>query len=356
MVDLLHQGGHRFLGYANPFVALPLEHYPEMEADGLLIGSAEDASMPYIHTAPIGIASHPDLTNPETQAYVQGYLTEMVSTYGMDGWMADFSEWIPFDAQFSDGSDARDVHNVYPRMWQEQTRTVMDELRPDGDWVMFARAGWPGVQQVSQIHWIGDQEADWSPYDGLPTVVPAMTNLGLSGVPITTHDIAGFSGGPSTKELWLRWTELGAFTPIMRTHEGNDKLENWSWEKDTETTEHFARFARIHEALAPEIVDLAALAADTSMPIVRHMLIEFPSDPMVADLSDQYMLGPNLLVAPITEEGATSREVYLPEGTWFHVWTGDSYEGPQTLSIDAPIGSPPVFSLGADREDLRAIQ
>lgn len=116
------------------------------------------------------------------------------------------------------------------------------------------------------------QEANFSPYDGLPTVVPAMLSLGLSGIPFVTHDVAGFSGGPSTKELYLRWTELGAFTPIMRTH-----------------------------------------------------------------------------------EGATTRDVYLPSGRWFDVWTGDAYEGGGTVTVDAPIGRPPVFSRDSDRADLRAI-
>ena len=131
----------------------------------------------------------------------------------------------------------------------------------------ITRSGWTGDKVVTQIHWVGDQEADWSPFDGLPTVVPAMLNLGISRVPYVTHDIAGFSGGPSTKELYLRWTELGAFTPYMRTHQGGKELLNWSWKSDAETSAHFARFARIHRALAPEFQALAAAAATTAAPI-----------------------------------------------------------------------------------------
>lgn len=344
----------RFLTYANPFIDPTLEHWDEMVAGGLLITNPDGE--PYQHLAPNGFSSHPDLTQEAAREYVREHLRAMVADYGMDGWMADFGEWIPVDASMADGSDPFAFHQRFPIEWQRLSREVMDELRPDGDWVVFARSGWTGVQGVTMVHWVGDQEATWSPHDGLPTVVPAMLNLGLSGVPVVTHDIAGFSGGPSTKELFMRWTELGAFTPIMRTHEGNLSDENWSWERDAETTAHFRRFARIHDALAPELQALAAEAATTSAPMVRHLLLEFPDDPGSRAVSDQLMLGPSLLVAPVVEEGATVRSVYLPPGVWFHVWSGTEHAGGGVIEVDAPIGEPPVFSRDVDRPDLRAIE
>src|SRR5690606_25935047 len=153
----------------------------------------------------------------------------------MDGFMADFGEWAPLDAVYASGADPRAEHNLYPVRWHASWRGLFDEIRPDGDYVVFARSGYTGVHAVAQVYWVGDQEADFSPHDGLPTVLPAMLSLGLSGIPFVTHDIAGFSGGPSTKELYMRWTELGAFTPIMRTHEGNKRDENWSYHADAET-------------------------------------------------------------------------------------------------------------------------
>src|SRR5690606_37016695 len=101
---------------------------------------------------------------------------------------------------------------------------------------------------------------------------------------------------------------------------------------------------------------LADEAAATSMPIVRHLALVFDGDPASRAVHDQYMLGDELLVAPVLEEGATTRELYLPPGTWVHVWTGESFEGGRTVTVDAPIGSPPLFSLGRDRADLRAIE
>lgn len=356
MIGELHDRGYRFLAYANPFVAQELDnHFPEMDERGLLMMDPETGGS-YVFPAPNGFSAHPDLTNPETVEYVQDALRAMVVELGIDGWMVDFAEWTPLDAQLHDGSDPMAYHNLFPIDWQRMTREVMDEARPDGDWVMFARSGFTGVQAVAQIHWAGDQEASWSETDGLPTVVPALINLGLAGQPYVTHDIAGFSGGPSTKELFQRWVELGAFTPIMRTHEGNAREDNWSWELDEETTSHFRRFVRVHDALAPEIMELAEEAQQSSAPILRHVMLVFPEDEATWNINDQFMLGGELLVAPVVRQGATSRSVYLPQGEWYHLWTGERFDGGQTIEVDAPIGSPPVFSLGRDREDLRAIE
>ncbi len=353
ITDLHDTHGVRFLAYANPFVIEGLDHFAEMEAMGLLPTRASGATYTF-PAALSGSGTVADLTNPATRTYIQGFLRTMVRDYGIDGWMADFGEWLPTDAILHEG-DARLAHNLYPAMWHATSRAVFDELRPDGDWVVFSRSGWLRDHAVAQVVWLGDQEATFSATDGLPTVVPAMLNLGLSGVPFVTHDIAGYSGGPSDAELFARWTELGAFTPIFRTHEGLMSSVNWSWDHDAPTTAHFRRFARIHEVLAPHLRELAAEAATSSVPIVRHLAFVFPDDVGSRAVSDELLLGDDLLVAPVVTAGATSRSVYFPPGAWFDVWTGARVDGPQTMTVDAPIGSPPVYSRDVDRTDLRAI-
>ncbi len=349
----LKDDGYRVVGYVNPFVDQELQHWEEMEAGGMLPLDPDSGEV-YTFVGPRGSMTTADLSNPATQDYIKERLAIAVDDVGLDGWMADFAEWLPIDAQIHEG-DARGFHNRYPEAWQRLTREVMDDLRPDGDWLMFARSGWTGVHSVAMIHWAGDQEADFLPTDGLPTVVPALLNMGLSGQPFVTHDIAGFSGGPSTPELYWRWTELGAFTPFMRTHDGNERDTNHRWDADEETTAHFRFFAKVHEALGPELEALAEEAEQTGVPVVRHLMLEHPEDDTTWGISDQFLLGPDLLVAPITTEGATSREVYFPEGDWFNVWDGSQVSGPGWETVDGPVGAPPVFSRGAERTDLRSV-
>jgi len=352
MIAELHDRDVRFLGYANPFVVDDLEHYAAMDAAGLLLrNAAGDATYDFPIIELNG--SMPDFTQASTYEYVDGYLTSMTRDLGMDGWMADFGEWMPFDATLADGRDPRLVHNLYPTLWHRASREVMDRERPDGDWVIFTRSGWTREHGVAQVVWIGDQEATYSITDGLPTVIPALLNLGLSGLPFVTHDVAGFSGGPSTKALWMRWAELGALTPIFRTHEGLLRTQNWDWNSDDDTIAHTRRMSRLHEALGADFARLADEAAVTSAPMMRALCLVFPEDPGSRGIADAFMLGDTLLAAPIVTEGATSRDVYLPPGTWFDVWTGSSLEGGRIVTVDGPIGSPPLFSLGVDRADLR---
>ncbi len=348
----LKDRGYRVVGYVNPFVDRQLQHWDDLEAGGML-PLRPDSDEVYAFVGPRGDMTTVDLSHPGARAYITERLRAAVDEVGLDGWMADFAEWLPIDARLHDGSDAAAAHNRYPEAWQRITRELMDELRPDGDYLMFARSGWQGVQGVAMIHWAGDQEADFHAEDGLPTVVPALLSMGLSGQPFVTHDIAGFSGGPSTRELYLRWTELGAFTPYMRTHDGNERDANWRWDEDADTTAHFARLARVHEALRPLLAELTAEAAATGAPLVRHLMLEHPDDPETWPLSDQYLLGPDLLVAPVLTEGAGTRELYLPDGAWFHVWTGEAFAGPGWVTVDAPIGAPPVFHRGDDWPALR---
>jgi alpha-glucosidase len=368
MVSDLHQAGYKFLTYVNPFIVDPATvreeddparftpRFQQMDEMGLLLNNQlGDTYVEFVNpNFPQG-NGQPDFSNPATIEFISEMLKETVNTYGVDGWMADHGEWVPVDAVSQDGSDPIERRNTFPIDWQRATREAMEVVRPDGEWVMFARSGFTGVQGVAQIHWVGDQQTNWGKLDGLPTVVPAMLNLGLAGQPFVTHEIAGFARGtePSTKELFQRWTELGAFTPIMRTHDGADKVNNWRWNNDEDTTSHFRKFTYVHCALMNDFMMLAAEAEESGAPIVRHLMLVFPNDRETWDISDQFMIGDSLLVAPVTEQGATARSVYFPAGTWYNVWTGDSIQGGRHSTVEAPIGSPAVYSRGQDREDLR---
>jgi len=366
MISGLHEDGYKFLTYVNPFIVDPAsvddedarfsKRFDPMNEMGLLVNDevGETYSDARVANFPQRDA-HPDFSRTETADFTRESLASVVETYGIDGWMADFGEYIPFDSVHSDGSNADERRNTFPVDWHRINREALEQARPDGDWVMFARSGFTGVQGVAQIHWVGDQQTDWGELDGLPTVTPALLNLGLAGQPFVSLDIAGFSvgAGPSTKELYMRWTELGAFAPVMRTHQGADKNNNWNWNKDEDTVAHFRKFTYVHCALMNDFMTLAAEAEESGAPLLRHLMLVFPDDRETWSISDQFLIGDSLLVAPVTEEGATSRSVYFPAGTWYDVWTGEAVQGGERLTVNAPIGSPPVYSRDEDREDLR---
>lgn len=352
LISELGAQGVRFLGYFNPFIVPEQDLYEPAVRQGFIARTAQGE--PYTFVISVLTGGVVDLSNPAAVDWFKGYATE-ATRLGIAGWMQDFGEWLPVDAQIHAGSAAR-FHNEYPTAWQRAAREALEAARPGGDWILLARSGWLGTAHASQVVWAGDQECNWNEHDGLQTVIPAMTSLGLAGIGWVTHDVAGFSGGPSTKELYQRWTELAAFTPIFRTHEGLRRAENWSWDRDAETTAHFARFARVHRALAPTFMALGEAHRATGMPIVRSMALAFPDDARMLSVLDQYMIGDELLVAPVVTEGATSRAVLLPQGQWFDVWDPSvSHMGGGTITVAAPIGRPPVFSRAA-RTDLSAVR
>ena len=368
MVSGLHGRGYKFLTYVNPFIVDPASvleaddptrfapRFETMADEGLLVKNEDeeiyiarfDANAPQRN-------GHPDFSRSETADFIRESLANIVTTYDVDGWMADFGEYLPFDSVHADGSVSDERRNTFPVDWHRVNREALEQVRPDGNWVSIARSGFTGVQGHAQIHWVGDQQTDWGELDGLPTVTPALLNLGLAGQPFVSLDIAGFSvgAGSSTKELYFRWTELGAFAPVMRTHQGADKLNNWNWNSDAETVAHFRKFTFVHCALADDFKALAEVAVETGAPILRHLMLVFPDDTETWNISDQFMVGDDLLVAPVVAQGATTKSVYLPAGTWFNVWTGESVQGGQRVDVEAPLGSPPVFSLGEDRTDIR---
>jgi len=165
-------------------------------------------------------------------------------------------------------------------------------------------------------------------------------NLGLGGIAIYGHDIAGYQnsvGSPTTKELYFRWTELGALTPVMRTHHGTEASQNWRFDTDAETTAHFARWSQFHAQLWPYLRSAAQAAFDHGMPIMRVLPLAYPDDPAVWTMTDEYLFGPSLLVAPVIVEGATSRNVYFPKGTWLPLDAGAPETGPATISETLPL-------------------
>lgn len=340
MIEGFKKQNVRFLGYFNPFITPGYEQYEEAAQKGYAIKKSNGE--PYLFTVSTFKASLLDVSNPQAGDWFKTYARVAID-YGMSGWMADFGEWLPFDAAIANG-DAASLHNLYPTLWHKLNRDALDEAIANEDYVMLTRSGFTGEQSVAQIVWAGDQESDFSEGDGIATVVKAALTMGLAGIPFFTHDIAGFSGGPSVKELFLRWTEMGAFTPFMRTHDGLKKKENWRFDSDAETLAHFTRFAKIHKALAPYFKKAAAEAVADGLPIIRHAVLVDPAWELSYEAEGQWHIGRDMIFAPVTAQGGAKAKVYLTEGEWRHLFDGKIYNGRTLVEIDAPIGSPAAFA------------
>jgi alpha-glucosidase len=340
----LHQAGMRLLGYFCPEVAEGTDLYREAEANGHLVTDA--AGKPVV----VEILGHRhgelDLTRPETRAWVADRLLGPAQALGFDGWMADFGEHLPVESCLADGTDGWTTHNRYPLLWQQTHRAFWENRRPDGDWVFFVRSAGLGSAAVAPVLWGGDSDTDWDPADGLASVVPQAIAAGLLGHAFYATDIGGYMTfgltRPSTRELYLRWAELGALLPVMRTHHGTARPRNWNWRRDADTLRLFARLARLHMLLYPYLGALAEEAAETGLPLVRPLFLHDP-DPTGYDLRDEYLLGPNVLVAPALKPKIRSRRVYFPQGRWISWWTGDALTGPGWQEVPAPLGRPPLF-------------
>ncbi len=341
----LSDGGFAWQAYFNTFVVDGTRIAEEAKDGGHLVGSPDGGAYLFsgVTFKPTGLA---DLSRPATREWVKGYLRKALDI-GFSGWMADYGEWLPQDAVLASGEDPLQAHNRYAREWARLNQEVMDERVGDGKQrTFFARAGWIGSNTVTPVVWAGDQRTSFQKDDGLPTVIPMGINLGLAGVSMYAHDIAGYQSAtnpPSTKELFFRWVSLGALTPVMRTHHGIDARNNWRLDSDAETLGHYKRWAQFHIQLYPYLDAHSAEAEATGVPIVRALALMTPDEDRGWTISDEYFLGGAMLVAPVIDEGAVSRSVYLPRGEWVS-WDGTTrVTGPVDVTVAAPMGELPIF-------------
>jgi alpha-glucosidase (family GH31 glycosyl hydrolase) len=194
------------------------------------------------------------------------------------------------------------------------------------------------------VLWPGDQQTDWSDGDGLPSVIPMGIGLGLTGFPYFGGDIGGYmSEGttPTTEELWYRWASFGALQPVMRTHHGRSATENFQWEHDDASVAHFRRWTRLHMQLAAYQWGSIGSYERDGMPLMRLIALEYPDEDWAWSQLDEYLLGDRILVAPVQTQGATSRSVQLPAGTWYPLLGGASVSG--MISAPAAMTEIPAF-------------
>jgi alpha-glucosidase len=340
----LHGEGFQFLVYHNTFVDNTADVYAEAVAGGYPIQDGTGATYSFTGIT-FGPSTLLDLSSAASVAWGKGVMNEAI-TLGADGWMADFGEWLPTDAQLASGEVGLAVHNRYPVDWARYNHELLAQPlsgRPQP--LYFMRSAWIHSQPLAQVIWPGDQQTDWSDGDGLPSVIPMGIGLGLTGFPSFGGDIGGYmSQGttPTTEELWYRWVTLGAFEPVMRTHHGRSARDNFQWQHDANSIAHFRRWTRFHQQLAAYLEGSVASFMKDGVPLLRLIALEFPDEDWAWSTLDEFLLGDRILVAPIQIQGATSRDLTLPAGDWVPLLGGDHVAG-GTITASAATTEIPAF-------------
>lgn len=355
LVDELARHDIRVLTYINPYLVDTAARGPEYrnyfaEARDLGYLVMHPAGGPYMLQNTSFSAGLVDLSNPGARAWIKDIIRRELIDGGASGWMADFGEGMPFDGVIHDaGIPAARFHAMYPELWAQVNREAIDEAGRGDDLTFFTRTGYTRSPRHSTLFWLGDQLVTWDAHDGIKTAVRGMLSSGISGFAFNHGDIGGYTtivtpmrSYRRSTELLMRWTELAAFTPVFRTHEGNRPGDNRQIYSTGDTLAHFARMARVHACWEPYRRQLVTEAATRGWPVVRHPYLHFPEDPVVQAMDyQQLMAGADLMVAPVLDPGVTEVELYVPAGDWIHLWTGQPL-GPGRHRVQAPLGRPAV--------------
>jgi alpha-D-xyloside xylohydrolase len=337
--------------------------FDEMAGRGLLAQTEHgvQAHIPITDTTPEGVSlvTFYDATNPEARAFLwervkKNYLDYGVRVFWLD---ADEPELMPMHAdniRYALGTGL-EVTNLYPLLHQQG---FYDGMRAAGEMeiVTLSRSAWAGTQRYGAAVWSGDIR---SRFEVLRAQIPGGLNIAMSGIPWWTTDIGGFMEGDIRtdyfKELIVRWFQYGVFCPLFRLHGVREPMNglygaqasgagNEIWSFGETAYEIIRPLLFLREKLKPYLRALNQAAHQHGTPPMRPLYFDFPADPAAANLADQFMLGPDLLVAPVIEQGAVARPVYLPVGAdWVDAWSGQEYPGGQSIQAEAPLERIPVY-------------
>ncbi len=330
----------------------PQQHVNDRDyatAQGYVLG--DGAGGPYrVPTGQwFGDSTVPDFTKTAATNWWMSKRNYLFDDVGIDGFKTDGSEAVfGRGVTAGDGRKGDELHNAYPNAYTGVYDTYI-ESKTGGTGVQFSRAGTAGAQGNS-IFWAGDQA---STFGAFQEAVRAGISAGQSGIPFWSWDLAGFTGSFPSSELYLRSTAMSTFSPVMQYHSEkaspspSEARTPWNVQArtgDTSVVPTFRKFANVRMNLIPYVYTEARNASTTGLPLMQSMGIQYGSDATAAALDQQYMFGRQLLVAPITTQGATSKNVYLPAGEWYDFWNGGRAQGPGTKSYVAGTDSIPVYA------------
>ncbi len=353
LIGQLHQRGIRVLLYFRAFAGIDQAgtEQPAEFMDAVTRGyvATTAAGTPYVFGSPtVGNAALIDFTNPSAARWFAGRIDHGLDL-GADGFMADFGEQVLPDMHFADGSTGTAMHNRYPVLYQQAVRHAVhdyEQAHPGRSIWWYNRAGYNGSAAYEAANFPGDETTDWTSSSGLASQTPDMLNRATGGAYGFTTDIGGYldvNTPPTTSELFLRWAQWAALTPLFRIHGSAQAGTHTPWSYDPQTLHLYQDASRLHQAAQPLIDALWRQATQTGVPVTRPLWLAYPNDSAAAAQDQEWMLGQDVLVAPVVTEKARQRELYLPSGCWQYMPTGQTYAGGRTVTVDAPLSRLPYF-------------
>jgi alpha-D-xyloside xylohydrolase len=345
LLKALHQDHVHLMVSVWPYFRPGSPVYEDMDKRGFFIDKTKVSGF-----HPAGMALY-DAFNPEARKYYWKLIDAALFKIGVDAWWLDTTEPetegletnLLVSHQVAIGNGAR-YANEFPLLTSigvyEGQRAASDQKRV----FILSRSGYAGIQRNSTAVWSGDVDSNWETFR---RQIPAGLNLSVSGVPYWTTDIGGFvvanPDDPGYRELYIRWFQFGAFCPIFRAHGTRTTNENEIWSYGQEAQKILTVYDQLRYRLMPYIYSIAWKTTNDGYTMMRPLVMDFLSDTRAQNIADQFLFGPALLVNPVTEPGASSRQVYLPDATWYDFWTGTTASGPRAMVTPAAIGRLPLF-------------
>lgn len=337
----IHQQGIKIIPITEPQVTGLSYNAPEAMAKGLF-ARAKDDRMPYAtdvwwiaNNAPVYLL---DFTRAETRAWWGEKHRKLMVDYHFDGFWQDLNE--PEGGRggmrFAGGTLA-EVQNVAALQMNRALAEGMEKNIPGARPFIMSRSGFVGMQKYGAGTWSGDVGSNWPTFSRQPMIG---LHMSLSGVPYWNSDVGGY-GGETTPELYLRWCQFAFFNPIYRPHAAHMAREPWAFGPKVE--EAVRKLLLLRSRLVPYYYTTARAAYDTGTPMMRPLVLDWPDDPAVRDLADQFLYGPALMAAPMLEDGATSRTVHLPAGTWYDWFAGTRLDGGKEIVQSVPLDQFAMF-------------
>jgi alpha-D-xyloside xylohydrolase len=369
MVRELEGMGIKLMVSIWPTVNSESAHYDEMVRRGLLVRTERGvpAHTAFRDTRPQGrvYLHYYDPTNPEARRFLWERVREGYYRHGVRVWWLDACEPEIYPADHDNLryhlGNGLEVGALYPLLHQQAFYEGM-RAEGEGEILTLCRSAWAGSQRFGAAVWSGDVD---SSFEALRAQVRAGLNIGLSGIPWWTTDIGGFHGGdihsPAFRELIVRWFQYGTFCPLFRLHGYREPAgdlygaPNEAWSFGDEAYRMIKDLLFLRERLRPYILTQMRLAHERGIPPMRPLLFDFPDDPEGTGVDDEFLFGPDLLVAPVLYEGERKRLVYLPAGAdWSDAWTDKTLGGGQWIEVSAPLDRIPLYLRGDARLPIQA--